>query len=271
MQICRKRQHLFNSMKLILVSFLIFFGLQTSNAQAESSFQAGEWLKFRLNYSGWVKAGNATLEVKEANYKDFSVFHVVGKGWTTGAIKWFFKVDDRYESYFDKTTAKPYKFIRNINEGGHVKNRIIEFDYQKKRAVVRDLKQNSTKSVPITNDIQDMVSAYYYLRDHYDINTIKVGNVVQLNMFFDNEIFGFRLEFLGRETIKTKFGNIKCIKFRPYVLAGRVFQEEESVTLWVTADENKIPIRIKADLRVGSLRSDLEAFKGLKYPFEIQL
>jgi hypothetical protein len=116
-----------------------------------------------------------------------------------------------------------------------------------------------------------MVSAYYYLRDHYDTETIKVGHTVKLNMFFDNEIFGFKLKFLGRETINTKFGNINCLKFRPYVMAGRVFHEEESVTLWVSADNNKIPIKIKADLRVGSLRSELVTFKGLKYPFEIQL
>jgi len=258
-------------MKQILASLILIWSLGTSNAQSESSFQYGEWLKFKLNYSGWVKAGNATLEVKEATFKDRSVCHVVGKGWTTGAIKWFFKVNDRYESYFDKATARPYKFIRNINEGGHVKNRVIEFDYEKKLAFVNDLRHKTKKTVSITSDIQDMVSAYYYLRDHYDTDTIKVGHTVKLNMFFDNEIFGFKLKFLGRETINTKFGNINCLKFRPYVMAGRVFHEEESVTLWVSADNNKIPIKIKADLRVGSIRSDLVAFKGLKYPFEIQL
>jgi hypothetical protein len=258
-------------MKQILASLILLWSLSTSNAQSESSFQSGEWLKFKLNYSGWVKAGNATLEVKEATFKNRSVCHVVGKGWTTGAIKWFFKVNDRYESYFDKATGRPYKFIRNINEGGHVKNRVIEFDYEKNLAFVNDLRHKTKKTVSITSDIQDMVSAYYYLRDHYDTETIKVGYTVKLNMFFDNEIFGFKLKFLGRETINTKFGNINCLKFRPYVMAGRVFHEEESVTLWVSADNNKIPIKIKADLRVGSLRSELVTFKGLKYPFEIQL
>ena len=258
-------------MKQIFASLILLWSLSTSNAQSESSFQSWEWLKFKLNYSGWVKAGNATLEVKEATFKNRSVCHVVGKGWTTGAIKWFFKVNDRYESYFDKATGRPYKFIRNINEGGHVKNRVIEFDYEKNSAFVNDLRHKTKKTVSITSDIQDMVSAYYYLRDHYDTETIKVGHTVKLNMFFDNEIFGFKLKFLGRETINTKFGNINCLKFRPYVMAGRVFHEEESVTLWVSADNNKIPIKIKADLRVGSLRSDLVAFKGLKYPFEIQL
>ena len=52
-------------------------------------------------------------------------------------------------------------------------------------------------------------------------------------------------------------------------MAGRVFKEEESLTLWVSKDKNKVPLRIKADLAVGSLRADLEAFKGLKHPFKI--
>lgn len=258
-------------MKQILATLILILGLNTFNAQSQSSFQYGEWLKFKLNYSGWVKAGNATLEVKKGTFKNRAVCHVVGEGWTTGAIKWFFKVNDRYESYFDKATGRPYKFIRNINEGGHVKNRVIDFDYEKKLAFVNDLRHKTKKTVSITSDIQDMLSAYYYLRDQYDMKTIKVGHIVKLNMFFDYEIFGFKLKFLGRETINTKFGKINCLKFSPFVMAGRVFQEEESVTLWVSADNNKIPIKIKADLRVGSLRSDLVAFKGLKYPFEIQL
>lgn len=258
-------------MRKFLVVALFWSSLSFVSAQENSSFQAGEWLKFKLSYSGWMKAGNATLEIHDAQYKDKPVFHVIGKGWTTGAIKWFFKVKDRYESYFDKKSGQPYKFIRDVYEGGYTKNRIIEFDYNKNQANINDLKDKKKTTVPIRSNIQDIISAYYYLRNNYETASIKVGEVVQLDMFFDSEIFRFKLKYLGRETIKTKFGNVNCLKFRPYVMAGRVFHEEESVTLWVSADKNKVPLKIKADLRVGSLQSDLEAFKGLKHPFEIQL
>ena len=243
---------------------------QFVGAQETSSFQAGEWLRFKLSYSGWMKAGNATLEVSESTNKDKPVYKVIGKGWTTGAIKWFFKVEDHYESHFDKLTGRPYRFIRNIDEGGYTKNRIVDFDYTQNKALITDLKENTKSTQDIKPNIQDLVSAYYYLRNNFDSETIKEGNVVKLNIFFDSELFLFKLKYLGRQTIQTAFGNIKCLKFRPYVMAGRVFSEEESLTLWVSADENKIPLRIKADLSVGSLRSDLIAQKGLKHPFEIQ-
>jgi len=77
------------------------------------------------------------------------------------------------------------------------------------------------------------------------------------------------LKFLGRETLKTKFGKISTLKFRPYVEAGRVFKEKESLTVWVTDDDNKIPLLIKADLAVGSLKATLTEFKGLKNSFKI--
>lgn len=257
-------------MKKLLFIIAILFTVQTSFAQEKSAFQEGEWFKFRMSYSGFLKAGNATLEVKDANLNGKKVFHVVGKGWTTGAIKWFFKVKDRYESYFDMDTGKPYKFVRKIDEGGHTKDIEIDFDHVKKEARVENKKKKKVTHVATETDVQDMVSAFYYLRNHYETEEIKEGDVVEMNMFFDEENYKFKLKFLGRETISTEFGKVKTLKFRPYVMAGRVFKEQESLTLWVSGDENKIPLKIKADLAVGSLRADLEAFKGLKHPFEIQ-
>jgi len=54
-----------------------------------------------------------------------------------------------------------------------------------------------------------------------------------------------------------------------YLCAGRVFKEKESLTFWVSADKNKMPVKIQADLAVGSLDADLEAFKGVKHPIQI--
>lgn len=252
---------------LILISVLT---MQVSFSQKkESAFDVGEWFKFRMSYSGFLKAGNATLLVKEETLNKKEVFHVVGKGWTTGMIKWFFKVKDRYESYFDKQTILPYKFVRNIDEGGHTKDLEIEFDQVNNKAYINDKKHSTKKVLNTSPNIQDMVSTYYYLRNNLDIDKLNVGDEVRIDMFFDEESYGFKLKYLGEETISTDFGKIESLKFRPYVMAGRVFKEEESLTLWVSKDKNKLPLRIKADLAVGSLRADLEAFKGLKHSFKV--
>ncbi len=256
-------------MKKTLLIIIAIFSMHLSFSQQESSFGDGEWFKFRMSYSGFLKAGNATLSVKETKLNDKDVYHVTGKGWTTGMIKWFFKVKDRYESYFDKETLLPYKFIRNINEGGYTKDLEIDFNHTENKAYVKDKKNNTKTVYATTPNIQDMVSTYYYLRNTINPKDLKIGDEIRTDMFFDKENYGFKLKYLGEETISTDFGKIECLKFRPYVMAGRVFKEEESLTLWVSRDKNKLPLRIRADLAVGSLRADLEAFKGLQHSFRV--
>ena len=58
--------------------------------QKEDAFTVGEWFKFRIHY-GVLNAGYATVEVKEAALNHKKVFHVVGKGYTTGMSRFFFK------------------------------------------------------------------------------------------------------------------------------------------------------------------------------------
>ena len=256
-------------MKKILLILITMLVVQMSFSQQESAFENGEWFKFRMSYSGFLKAGNATLTVKDSRLNNKDVYHVVGKGWTTGMIKWFFKVKDRYESYFDKETIMPYKFVRNIDEGGHTKNLEIDFDQVNNKAYINNKKHNKKTVIDTRPNIQDMISTFYYLRNNIDTKNLKPGDEVKIDMFFDEENYGFKLQYLGEEVIDTEFGEIESLKFRPYVMAGRVFKEEESLTLWVSKDKNKVPLRIKADLAIGSLRADLEAFKGLKHPFRI--
>ena len=261
-------------MKHLFTIILFLVGFQASNVGKESAFQDGEWFKFRMSYSGWFKSGEATLKVDEKVLNGKKVFHVVGKGKTTGLANAFFKVRDRYESYFDRETGAPYRFIRKIDEGGHTKDIEINFDHQKRQAEVFNKEKKKVKTISTEQDVQDMVSMYYYLRNKINIETLKQGDEIKTNMFFDEENYGFKLKYLGRETIKVDINGsdvkVKTIKFRPYVMAGRVFKEEESLTLWVSADKNKIPLKIKADLAVGSLRADLVEFKGLKHSLKIE-
>ena len=254
--------------KLVLVTiFLIIVGFKP---QKERAFDVGEWFKFRIHY-GIVNAGYATLEVKEAVRNNKKVFHAVGRGYTTGMTKFFFKVEDNYESYFDKETGNPYQYIRKINEGGYIKDQEGFFNQASDKVLVKDYKNKTEKTFSIPNNVQDIVSTFYYLRNHPTIDKLKVGESVAIDMFFDDETTKFKLKFIGREDISTKFGTIPTMIFRPLVQSGRVFKEQESLTVWISDDDNKMPIRIKASLAVGSLKADLDSFKGLKYPFTVKV
>lgn len=254
-------------MKKIFTLVLLLSGL-VMQGQAHQAFDAGEWFRFRIHY-GIFNASYATLEVQEDNLRGKPVYHIVGKGKSTGLLHLFFKVDDNYETYIDKKTGAPYKFIRQIDEGGYTKDLEIDFNHQNNTAFVHDKKHNTKKTYQVEDNVHDMLSAFYYLRNTLDFDTLKEGDMSSLNMFFDDENYEFQFKFLGREVVKTKMGKIATLKFRPYVMAGRVFEEKESLTFWVSDDANRMPVKIKADLLVGSLDASLDAFKGLKHPLKI--
>lgn len=254
--------------KTLILSFLFFY-IAVSGQSGQSAFDIGEWLKFRMHY-GFLNASYATLQVKSATINDQSVYHVVGHGETTGVASWFFKVDDTYESYFDKVDGRPYRFVRKINEGGYTKDVEINFDYNEAKAELNDKKNKKKLNFTLQDNIQDLISAFYFLRNNYKTEDLKVGKAITLKMLYDDDgVFNFKLKYLGKEIVNTKYGKVECLKFRPLVQSGRVFKEQESLSLWVSNDDNRIPIRIKADLAVGSIKADLDGYNGLKHQFKI--
>ncbi len=270
MSLLKKKQILI----LLLFSIAVFGIAQEVSVNAplerELPFKTGEWFKFRIRY-GIFNASYATLELSKDSVNGIPVIHAKGYGTTTGLARWFFKVEDHYDTYFDEKKVIPYRFIRNINEGGYTKNLEINFDHNLNLANINDLKHKKKESFEIADKAQDLISAFYFLRAFYPSNKLLLNETFGINMFFDKENYIFRMKFLGKEILDSKFGRIRCIKFRPYVHSGRVFREQESVTLWITDDSNKIPIRMQADLAVGSIKVDLEEFKNLVAPFKIQI
>ncbi len=250
---------------------VLLFGLFTIGltAQKSKAYQSGEWLKFRIHY-GILNASFATLKLESKKLDTIPVYHVVGKGSTTGLARLFFKVDDTYESYFGRYDNKPHKFVRKIDEGGYTKDLEINFDYSEKKAQLVDKKNKKKFDFDINNKVQDLLSGAYHLRNNYAVEDLVEGESIKMDMLYDDDgVYQFKLKYLGKEVVKTKYGKVECLKFRPYVQSGRVFKEQESLTLWVSNDLNKIPIRIKADLAVGSIKADLDGYNGLKNQFKI--
>jgi len=257
-------------MKLLFSIIISISGLFLSQAQNfESCFQEEEYISFKIKYLSF-NTSTASLKIKKENLNGKPVLHIKGVGKSSRFLSFFFKIEDYYETYIDAETYLPYRFVRNISEGGYTKDIIIDFDQSTHKATVNDRKHKTKKVFDTKPNIHDMVSSFYYLRNVIDTSNLKKGDEESLSMFFDNENFNFKLRFLGKETIRTEFGKKQCLIFRPLVMADRVFKEEESLTVWISDDKNKIPVKIEADLAVGSLTANLSEYSGLKYPFTTQ-
>lgn len=259
-------------MRSILFSIILLSAIrvvaQGYPTVTEPTFKRGELLTYRVHY-GIIDAGEATIEVASdaPAFAGKSTYHLVGRGKSTGTFDWFFKVRDRYDSYVDEETLLPRFFMRRVDEGGFIINQDYLFNQSKSMVSVKrdgtDKPRNvSDKSFEIPANTHDILSAFYYART-IDFSSLKPGDVVTVNTFFDEEIFPLSMKVVGREVLKTKAGKIHCIKIRPGIQKGRVFKEEEDLTLWVSDDKNRIPVRLQANVLVGSIKMDLKEYKNL--------
>jgi len=226
-----------------------------------SAFTYGEKLEYRLHY-GVVNAGTAKLEVKKLDKKiaGREIYHIVGSGKTKGAFDWFFKVRDKYETFVDVEGVFPWMFVRDVNEGGYKINQTYKFAQTKNK-----VDNGEGKSFETPNGVQDMLSAFYYARA-IDYSKAKKGEIFTIWSFVDDEIWPLKIRYLGKDEIKVSGDKYKAMKFCPVVQEGRLFENEQDVTVWISDDKNKIPLLAQGKVLIGAVKMELTKATGLANP-----
>lgn len=221
-------------------------------------FDKKETLTFDLRY-GFITAGQAQLELDEADTNKNNLYHLKGTGNTIGIADKIWRVKDIYESYFDKETVMPVFAIQNVREGRKYKY-YNEVRFNRKNNTVVSLKSGEHK---VKENTFDILSAFYVVR-RIDFSNAKEGDSYKFNTFFSDEEFPFELRYRGKETINTKWGKIKCLKFAPIVEPGRVFKSKDDMLIWYTDDANRIPIKVTMEMIIGHATVELIKFSNLK-------
>lgn len=227
-----------------------------------TAFKSGESVKMTVYYStlgAYIGAGDAifTTTVERMNGKP--VYHVVGQGSTYSFFDNFFKVRDKYESYFDTATLQPYKFIRNVDEGGYKVYNNVSFNHAANTAV------SNNGIFKISDCIQDVLSAVYYARN-IDFNKYKPGDRIPFDMYLDDEVYHLYIRYMGKEKIKTRYGKFNAIKIKPLLVKGTIFKGGEDMNAWLSDDPNHLLLRAESPIAVGSIKVDMMGYQNLRYP-----
>lgn len=226
-----------------------------------SAFHAGEIITYKVFYTvagAYLGAGEATFRSNIETLNNKPVYHITGEGKTYSFYDNFFKVRDKYESYIDTATLQPYRFIRNVNEGTYKKYENVNFNKATNTAVTN----SGVYKVP--ECVQDVLSSIYFARN-IDFDKYKPEDKIQFSMFLDNEVYDMYIRYLGKETVKTRYGKFKAIKFKPLLIKGTIFEGGEKMTVWVSDDANRIPVRIESPISVGSVKVDMIYNRNLRH------
>ncbi len=256
--------------QIVFLCFISLSAIAVAQDTVGLPYERGETLKYWAYYDapllGKVYAGKATLELSKDKdrFDGRRTFHAIGKGRSTGTFDFFFKVRDRFESWFDEDSFRPYRFIRRTSEGGYKVEDDVDFDYYKMTARSRQ------KSLKISFNTQDMVSAFYFART-LDMEGMEVDDQFPIDFYLDDSVYTSVIIYKGIEIVETSIGKFRCMKFMPMVIAGEVFDNPYPMSLWITDDRNRIPILIKSEIIVGSVKGELYEYKKLKYPLDAKL
>lgn len=258
-------------MNKIIIAFLLVLAFSSFNRNEygdefcgvrNSAFQTGEVITMRVFYNAagmYIGAGEATFTTSLERFNGKATYHCLGEGKTYSFFDNFFKVRDRYESYIDTSSMLPVKFIRNVDEGGYKIYNNVTFNHGSGTTV-------STNGVFKTPGcIQDVVSAIYYARN-INFARYKPGDKIPFNMFLDDEVYQLYIRYLGKETVKTRYGKFKAVKLKPLLIKGTIFEGGEKMTVWVSDDPNHLILRVESPISVGSIKVDMYGYKNLRYP-----
>jgi hypothetical protein len=267
-------------MKPLAILLSILFASQFLNAndstllpkRTNTAFQEGERLKFELYYSSWVTgnvtAGEMVAEINKRKYivRNDTTYNIKVVGKTKGTFNVFYKVKDVYQTFIDINHLVPRFFLKRVREGNYSDSRDVHFYHEEQRAKVINNKRKDTGNVFIQNHVQDLISAIYYART-FNSDTINVNDPIPIDFFLDREVYRTKLVYLGKETIKTSIGKVRCLKFKPYVLVGSVFKDEDKLMVYISDDDNHLPIKAESEIAIGSVSMELIEYKNLRNPF----
>lgn len=224
--------------------------------------QQGEEIEYTVYYSAaglYINAGSARFVNRLDKLNGKTVYHMKGEGQSNSRYDWIYKVRDVYESYIDTASMQPLKFIRNVQEGKTKKYESISFNRNANTAIT------DSGIVKVPPCIQDVLSTIYFARN-IDFSKFKKDDKIPFKMFLENEVHPLYIRYMGKEDIKTTFGKFKAIKFKALLVEGTIFSGGENMTVWVTDDANRIPVRIQSSILIGSIKVDMSGFKNLRYP-----
>lgn len=226
------------------------------------AFRPGERIQLRFYYdaflTGKVTAGIGIAEVKETDqqFHGRDVYHIDTEGYSKGLFHFFYKVQDEFDSYVDREYMAPHYFVRQTREGGYQKFDEYQFNHEQEYVITR------TDSIYIPRYTQDFVSAVYYARTFED-DTLEPGDHFFVNFFIDDSVYNSAVFFEGREVVEINLGTFRCLRLKPMLAVGDVFTEKYPMTLWVTDDDNHLPVLARSAVFVGNIKMELMKYEGL--------
>lgn len=205
----------------------------------------GERLEYGVKF-GFFSVGRGTLEVVGLDsLRGASVWHV---RFTVHGSALGFHYDDSLESWFGAHDLTTRRFTQWANEDGRPRSRRYEIFPDRRYWVRNDSDTTETVESPL-----DDASFFYYARTL----AYEMGRTYTIPRYFIRDRNPVLLQVLARQTINVPAGRFRTIVVRPVFKSRGLFGQGGQALIWLTDDADRIPVRIRGSMPIGTLEMSL--------------
>lgn len=263
--------------RLILLAILLITKVEMCFSQENQNniFLPGETIYYEVAYNWgmlWVNAGEVYFKADTITFNDQPAYAFDSFGRSYSFYDWIFKVRDRFQSRATRDHLKPLWFKRETYEGGFEVNNQYDFLEDPERIIMQLEHSDKPKTIDtleMPSETFDVLTAIYHART-INFDTLQAGEKVPVHFIIDGEFYELFIRYQGKEVKKNRDGkSYSCIKFSALLVEGTIFEGGEDLVVWVTDDENKIPIMAEAKILVGSIKAYLTGYENLKQELKV--
>ena len=271
----KKKVH--SNMKRVFLTLLLLVSALPLMAQL---YHPGEVLDYRVSYKAKMfpntEVGMVRVDTKEVMLEGEKRLAVTGYAKTMPAYRLFFRLEDRYTVYIDPERLIPVRFESDLKEGDYTYESQMDYDWDSLRVKTRWSSRKrpvKTREMAIEKNSLDAISLFFSMRSA-QADQFTEGKVESMRMLLPDTIRTIHYRYIGREVKKIRnMGKFKTLRFECELGSseGFSFTDGTVFTIWISDDENKIPLYIESPIRIGSIQAYVSKIKGTKYPLKSKI
>ena len=258
--------------KSVILVFILVLSVGSASAQR---YFAGEKLYYRAAYRAMLvpntEVGEVSVITKLEMIDGKATYRVTGNGRTLPFYRWAFDMNDTYNIWVDQHSLRTYRFESDLKEDDYTFRSYYSYDWDAMTIYTWSQRRKETpkeRTMNLTPTSMDAVSLYFNLRS-IDLKSFREGEVLLLDMVLEDSIRQLRYRYIAREKVKVpKLGEFDTMKFACTIGSSEEFSftDGSEFFIWITNDENKIPVMLASPVRVGEVRLYLSRYEGLHFP-----
>lgn len=257
-----------NSLVLILILGGWCLQAQPLKVLKENPINLGEKLEFKLRY-GWFTVGRAswTTAKKYYDYEGEKCHKFKVRAWSSGFLGVFAKVNDEWGEYMRADDFTPMMTYRNIEEGKYIFDEKAYFDYNTKKIKYEKIFKGDREPIRYFDmdiDRAGMLGGFMQIRS-LDFSKYTPGERVKIDVIFEDDKYKLELIYKGVVELKSKVGRLHAHKIIPILPENRLFLGEYPITVWLSADKNRLPLRVAAKMSFGTAYVELTNYAHVKH------